>query len=59
MGNGSHAFVHGVGTIDLKFTSEKIMQLRNVQHIPSMNRNFVSGSLSLRDSLSQCLDPIK
>ena len=30
MGNGSHASVHGVGTIDLKFTSRKIVQLRNV-----------------------------
>jgi hypothetical protein len=43
MGNGSHASVHGVGTVDLKFTSGKIVQLRNVQHVPSMNKNLVSG----------------
>jgi hypothetical protein len=31
MGNGSHTSVHGVGTVDLKFTLGKIVQLRNVQ----------------------------
>jgi hypothetical protein len=30
MGNGSHASVRGVGTVDLKFTSGKIVQLKNV-----------------------------
>jgi hypothetical protein len=44
MGNGSHASVHGVGTVDLKLTSEKIMQLKNMQHAPSINKNLVSGS---------------
>jgi hypothetical protein len=45
MGNGSYASVHGVGTVDLKFTSGKIMQLKNVQHVPSINKNLVSGFL--------------
>nr|CAD39988.3 OSJNBb0045P24.6 [Oryza sativa Japonica Group] len=49
MGNGSHASVHGVGTIDLKFTSGKIVQLKNVQHVPSIDRNLVSGSRLTRD----------
>nr|AAR87214.1 retrotransposon protein, putative, Ty1-copia sub-class [Oryza sativa Japonica Group] len=49
MGNGSHASVHGVGTVDLKFTSEKIVQLKNVQHVPSIDRNLVSGSRLTRD----------
>ncbi|KAK1661925.1 hypothetical protein QYE76_050084 [Lolium multiflorum] len=48
MGNGSHASVRGVGTVDLKFTSGKIVQLRNVQHVPTMNKNLVSGSLLCR-----------
>ncbi|KAK1678174.1 hypothetical protein QYE76_039022 [Lolium multiflorum] len=39
MGNGSHAYVRGVGTVDL-FTSGKIVQLRNVQHVPTMNKNL-------------------
>jgi hypothetical protein len=30
MGNRSHASVYGVGTIDLKLTSGKIVQLKNV-----------------------------
>jgi hypothetical protein len=45
MGNGSHAYVCGVGTVDLKLTSGKIMQLKNVQHVPSINKNLVSDSL--------------
>jgi hypothetical protein len=49
MGNGSHASVRGVGTVDLKFTSGKIVKLRNMQHVPSMKKNLVSGSLLCRD----------
>jgi hypothetical protein len=42
MENGSHTFVHGVGMVDLKLTSGKIMQLKNVQHVPSIKKNLVS-----------------
>jgi hypothetical protein len=35
MGNWSHATVRSVGTVDLKLTSEKIVQLKNVQHVPT------------------------
>lgn len=49
MGNGSRASVHGVGTVNLKFTSGKTVQLKNVQHVPSINKNLVSGSLLCRD----------
>jgi hypothetical protein len=49
MGNGSHASVCGVGTVDLKLTSGKIMQLKNMQHVPSINKNLVSDSLLCRD----------
>ena len=56
MENGSHASVHGVGTVDLKFTSGKIMQLRNVQHVPTMNKNLVSGSLLCRDVFKVVLE---
>jgi hypothetical protein len=37
MVNGSHATIRGVGTVDLKLTLKKIMQLKNVQHVPSMS----------------------
>jgi hypothetical protein len=59
MGNGSHASVRGVGTVDLKFTSGKIVQLRNVQHVPSMNKNLVSGSLLRRDGFKVVLESNK
>jgi hypothetical protein len=50
MGNRSHAHVLGVGTIILKFTSEKMVLLKNVQHVPSIKKNLVSGSLLCRYS---------
>ena len=49
MGNGSHASVHGVGMVDLKFTSGKIVQLKNVQHVPAIKKNLVSGSLLCKE----------
>jgi len=49
MGNGSHASFCGVGMINLKFTSGKIVQLRNVQHVPSIKKNLVSGSLLCKE----------
>ena len=49
MGNGSSASVRGVGTVDLKFTSGKIVRLKNVHYVPSVNKNLVSGSLLCRD----------
>ena len=58
-GNGSHASVRGVGTVDLKFTSGKIVQLRNVQHVPTMNKNLVSGSLLCRDGFKVVLESNK
>jgi hypothetical protein len=56
MGNGSHVFVHGVAMIDLKLTLEKIVQLKNVQHVPSINKNLVSGSLLCRDGFKVVLE---
>ena len=49
IGNGAHARVLGVGTVNLKFTSGKIVQLKNVQHVPTIKKNLVSGSLLCRD----------
>jgi hypothetical protein len=49
MGNGSNVSVCGVGSVDLKFTSEKTIRLKNVQHVPSINKNLVSGSLLCKD----------
>ena len=44
MGNGSHARVLGVGTVILKFTSGKMVLLKNMQYVPSIKKNLVSGS---------------
>ena len=49
MGNGASASVLGVGTVDLKFTSGRIVQLKNVQHVPAIKKNLVSGSLLCRE----------
>jgi hypothetical protein len=49
MGNRSHAHVLGVGTVILKFTLGKTVLLKNVQHVPSIKKNLVSGLLLCRD----------
>ena len=49
MGSGARAAVRGVGMIDLKLTSGKTVQLKNVQHVPSIRKNLISGSLLCRD----------
>jgi hypothetical protein len=48
IGNGAHARVLGAGTVTLKFTSRKTIQLKNVQHVPTINKNLVSGSTVYR-----------
>ena len=45
MGNGPRVAVHGIGTVDLKLTSEKTVQLKNVHHVPSIKKNLISSSL--------------
>jgi hypothetical protein len=59
MGNESHASVHGVGTVDLKLTLGKIVQLKNVQHVSSINKNLVSGCLLCRDGFKFVLESNK
>ena len=48
-GNGVRAAVHGVGIVDLKFTLGKTVQLKNVQYVPSIRKNLISGSLLCGD----------
>ena len=43
-GERAREVVRGVGTVDLKLTSEKIVQLKNVQHVPSIRKNLISDS---------------
>jgi hypothetical protein len=44
MGNRSHARVLGVGIVILKFTLRKTVLLKNVQYVPSIKKDLVSGS---------------
>jgi hypothetical protein len=43
MGNGSHATVRCVGTVDLKFTLGKTVRLKNVHHVPSIMPGYYFG----------------
>ena len=38
MGNRVRAAVHGVGTVNLKLNLGKTVQLKNVQHVPSISK---------------------
>ena len=49
MGNGSRAAIHEIGRVDLKLTSRKTLSLKNVHHVPGINRNLISGSILCRD----------
>jgi hypothetical protein len=57
--NRSYISVHGVGTVDLKLISGKIVQPKNMQHVPSINKNLVSGSLLCRDGFKVVLESNK
>jgi hypothetical protein len=59
MENGSHTSIRGVGTVNLKLTSGKIMQPKNVQYVPSINKNIVSDSLLCRDGFKVALESKK
>jgi hypothetical protein len=59
MGNGLRAHVLGAGTVNLKFTSRKLMLLKNVQQVPSIKKNLVSGSMMCRDGYKIVLESNK
>jgi hypothetical protein len=59
MENGSHTSIRGVGTVNLKLTSGKIMQPKNVQYVPSINKNIVSDFLLCRDGFKVALESKK
>jgi hypothetical protein len=59
MGNDSHAHVLGASMVNLKFTLKKTMLLKNVQHMPSIKKNLVSGSMMCRDGYKIVLESNK
>ncbi|KAL0282316.1 UNVERIFIED_CONTAM: hypothetical protein Sradi_7265000 [Sesamum radiatum] len=48
MGNSNTAEVLAIGSIDLKFTSERILSLKRVHHVPTVRRNIISGFVIVR-----------
>ncbi|KAL0373536.1 UNVERIFIED_CONTAM: Retrovirus-related Pol polyprotein from transposon TNT 1-94 [Sesamum radiatum] len=49
MGNSSTAEVHGIGSVDLKFPSGRVLSLKRVHHISTVRRNIISGSVIVRE----------
>ncbi|KAL2230679.1 UNVERIFIED_CONTAM: Retrovirus-related Pol polyprotein from transposon TNT 1-94 [Sesamum indicum] len=49
MGNYSTAEVLGIGSVDLKFPSGRILSLKRVHHVPTVRRNIISGSVIVRE----------
>jgi hypothetical protein len=55
MGNRLYALVLGACSIDLKLTSGKTLRL-NVQHVPTIKKNLVNGSLLCRNGFNPIND---
>ncbi|KAL2249805.1 UNVERIFIED_CONTAM: Retrovirus-related Pol polyprotein from transposon TNT 1-94, partial [Sesamum indicum] len=49
MGNSSTADVLGIGSVDLKFPSGRILSLKRVHHVPTVRTNIISGSVIVRE----------
>ncbi|KAK4401965.1 Retrovirus-related Pol polyprotein from transposon TNT 1-94 [Sesamum angolense] len=43
MGNSNTAEVLGIGSVDLKFPSGRILSLKRVHHVPTVRRNIISA----------------
>ncbi|KAL0442067.1 UNVERIFIED_CONTAM: Retrovirus-related Pol polyprotein from transposon TNT 1-94 [Sesamum radiatum] len=59
MGNSSTAEVLGIGSVDLKFPSGRILSLKRVHHVPTVRRNIISGSETKPQILSSVGVPSK
>ena len=58
MGNSSCAKVVVKGTVELKFTSGKIVTLIDVLHVPDIRKNLVSGTLLSKHDFKMILRQI-
>jgi hypothetical protein len=56
--NISLAFVHGVGTTNLKFTLRKTVQLKNMYHVQFINKILSVDLFYIEMLLSWFLSPI-
>ncbi|KAL8149671.1 hypothetical protein AgCh_006619 [Apium graveolens] len=55
MGNASAAQVLGIGNVDLKFASGRILSLTRLYHVPSIRRNIISGSSLVKNGFELSL----
>ena len=52
MGNTTIARIAGTGKVMLKMTSDKVLTLNNVLHVPTIRKNLVSTELLVKNGLS-------
>jgi len=55
MGNASAAQVRGIGNVDLKFASGRVLSLTRVHHVPEIRRNIISGSCLVKNGFELSL----
>ncbi|KAK1378365.1 hypothetical protein POM88_025109 [Heracleum sosnowskyi] len=55
MGNASAAQVLGIGNVDLKFASGRVLSLTRVHHVPDIRRNIISGSCLVKNGFELSL----
>ena len=56
MGNASAAQVIGIGNVDLKFASGRILSLTRVHHVPDICRNIISESCLVKNGFELSLN---
>ena len=59
IGNSSSSRVEGKGTIKLKFTSGKVVTLKDVLRVPDIRKNLVSGPLLSQKGFKLVFESIK
>ena len=59
MGNHDKAKVLGIGTIEVKMSSGKMIILTNVFHVPKIKKNLVSANLLCKSGVKVVLESDK
>ncbi|KAL0288025.1 UNVERIFIED_CONTAM: Retrovirus-related Pol polyprotein from transposon TNT 1-94 [Sesamum calycinum] len=60
IGNSCTAEVLGIGSVDVKFPSKRILSSKRVHHVPTIRRNIISGSMiHLSTSIPEHVEKMK
>ena len=59
MENTTTARIAGIGKVMLKMTSDKVLTLNNVLHVPTIRKNLVSAALLVKNGFKCVLFVIK